>query len=335
MKYRIARPLLFAFPPETAHCMAMEALEWRLRWRGLPPPPQRGGRRIMGLTFANPVGLAAGFDKNAAHINAVGSLGFGFIEVGGVTPKPQPGNPQPRIFRLPQADALINRMGFNNVGAAAVATNLKRRRFTGVVGVNLGKNADSDDTAADYSHCLEVLYPHGDFFTVNISSPNTKDLRDWQHGERLNNLLSVVAGKRNALADQHGRRAPLAIKIAPDLDDDVLPEIAAAVVRHDIDAVVACNTTTQRPAAVRALPHGNEKGGLSGKPLAARTTAVIKILRQHLPPETAIIGVGGIFSAADADEKIAAGADLVQLYTGLVYRGPNLVTEVINRLAIK
>lgn len=332
--YPLVRPLLFALPPERAHALAMRALECRLRLAGLPPPPAAAARTVMGLPLANPVGLAAGFDKNAAHVDALATLGFGFIEVGGVTLHPQHGNPPPRLFRLPPAQALINRMGFNSHGAAAVAANLEKRRYHGIVGVNIGKNAgvDGDDAIGNYAGCLETLYPHGDFFTINVSSPNTENLRDWQQHDALRRLLAALIQKRDALAQTHGRRAPLAVKIAPDIGNDDMRGIAALARELGIDGIVAVNTTTARPPDLAALPHGGERGGLSGAPLAARATEAIKTLRAELPPHIALIGVGGIASAADAREKLAAGADLIQLYTGLIYRGAGLPRDIIHAL---
>ena len=336
MLYSLARPLLFTLPPEQAHTLAMRALEYRLAACGLSAPPVTGASAVtvMGLPFANPVGLAAGFDKNGAHIDALATLGFGFIEIGGVTPKPQPGNPKPRIFRLPEADALINRMGFNNIGAKAVATNLNKRRYRGIVGINLGKNADTpaEETTSDYLSLLKQLYPYADFFVINVSSPNTQNLREWQHGDKLRALLTAVRDQRDELAAQHNHSAPLAVKIAPDMESDELHTIADIITDCGIAGVVAVNTTTERPAAVSALAASRESGGLSGRPLAERATAVIRKLRELLPPDIAIIGVGGIDSAAAAREKFAAGANLIQLYTGLIYRGSGLPMEIIRAL---
>ena len=309
----------------------MQALECRLALKGLSPPPVAQAKTVMGLAFANPLGLAAGFDKNAAHIDAVATLGFGFIEVGGVTPLPQAGNPTPRIFRLPPAEAIINRMGLNNIGAVAVAANLKKRRYQGIVAVNIGKNATTDNAVAidDYTSCLETLYRGGDFFVLNVSSPNTQNLRDWQQSDALHRLLVAVLKKRDQLAEQQQRRAPIAVKIAPDMTDDDVRQLAAVICDTGADGVVATNTTTARPPAVAALLNGQQSGGLSGPPLKERATAIIKILRTALPPDIAIIGVGGIASIADAEEKLAAGADLLQLYTGLIYRGATLPLDII------
>ena len=330
--YVAFRDLAFAIlPPEAAHCAAMAALELSLKRRGVVPPPVQGERVVMGLKFPNPVGLAAGFDKNAEHVEALGNLGFGFIEVGCVTLMPQPGKPKPRLFRLPQAYALINRMGFNNAGAERVADNLRKHRYRGIVGINLGKNADTPDTGVikEYQKCLSLLYAHGDFFTINVSSPNTPNLRDWQGGEQLYGLLTSAIRTRDELAVQHNRTAPIAVKISPDLDDDALRVVAEVIAQSGCDGVIACNTTLARPAAVAKLRYGDEAGGLSGHPLAARATEVIATLRRLLPDKVSIIGVGGIFSVTDVHEKFTAGADLVQIYTGLVYEGPDLPAKLI------
>ena len=334
--YCLARNLIFfALPPEAAHRMAMTTLALRLKQQGLMPPLVKGERQVMGLHFSNPVGLAAGMDKNAEYVDALGNLGFGFIEVGGVTPLPQAGNPKPRVFRLPKARALINRMGFNNIGVAGVARNLSRRKYQGIVGINIGKNATTSDehVTDDYTQCLEGLYEQGDFFTINVSSPNTPNLRDWQHGERLKNLLAAVIGKRDELAKIYHRTAPIAVKISPDLDTTALQYLAATVADAGCDGVVACNTTLSRPPAITVLPHAGEAGGLSGVPLAERSTQVIEALRGLLPDHIAIIGVGGIFSPDDAKQKLSAGADLIQIYTGLIYEGPTLPAKIIDQLA--
>lgn len=338
--YSLVRPLLFTLPPEKAHCAAMAALHLRahltLAASGgvLPPPPTAAPTQCMGLHFPNPVGLAAGFDKNAAHTDALSTLGFGFLEVGGVTPLPQPGTPPPRLFRLPRAQALINRMGFNNAGAQAVAANLRARRTRTPLGVNIGKNAATPPSAAadDYARCLRALYPHGDFFVLNISSPNTAGLRDLQQKDALAALLAATTRVRDRLATEHGKRAPLAIKLAPDLSDDALLAAAATAAQAGIDGIVAVNTTTQRPPELAADPASREPGGLSGRPLAARATAVIRLLRAALPAHMAVIGVGGIDSPTAAAEKLAAGATLVQLYTGLIYQGAALPARIIAHL---
>jgi dihydroorotate dehydrogenase len=337
--YEFARPLLFALDPEAAHELTLVKLERAHRLgltRWLQPRLADDPVQVMGLRFPNPVGLAAGLDKNAAHIDALGDLGFGFIEVGTVTPRPQPGNPRPRMFRLPAARALINRLGFNNAGIDAFVANVESSRTFcangGVLGVNIGKNADTPVERAldDYATCLRRVYPlfatRAGYVTINVSSPNTAGLRALQARDALAALLAGLRDERARLADRHGKRVPLAVKIAPDLDDAELPRIADALLAHGIDAVIATNTTIAR-AGVAGLRHAEEPGGLSGAPLFARSTAVIRRLAEHLQGRLPIIGVGGILSGADAAEKIAAGACLVQLYTGLIYRGPALVAE--------
>jgi dihydroorotate dehydrogenase len=285
----------------------------------------------MGLHLQNPVGLAAGLDKNGAHIDAMGNLGFGFIEVGTVTPRAQPGNPKPRMFRLPESEALINRLGFNNQGLDAFLANVQRstwRSRGGIIGLNIGKNADTpiEQAADDYLIGLSGVYPHADYITVNISSPNTKNLRTLQGEHELDQLLSQLAIRRLALAEQHQKRVPLAVKIAPDLTEEQLDIIAEVLPRHGIDGVIATNTTLAREA-VQGQKYADEAGGLSGAPLHARSLQVITRLRAKLGAEFAIIGVGGIMSGQHAAEKMAAGANAVQLYTGLIYRGPSLVAE--------
>nr|WP_301542652.1 quinone-dependent dihydroorotate dehydrogenase [Cupriavidus basilensis] len=288
-------------------------------------------RTVMGVRFPNPVGLAAGLDKDGAYIDGLAAFGFGFIEVGTVTPRPQAGNPRPRMFRLPQADALINRMGFNNGGVDAFIANVNASRWKaegGVLGLNIGKNADTPIERAvdDYLHCLERVYPHASYVTVNISSPNTKNLRQLQGASELDHLLSTLKDAQQRLADKYKRYVPLALKIAPDLDADQIGNIGDALVRHRIDGVIATNTTIARDA-VKGLPHGEEAGGLSGRPVFESSTRVVKSLRAVVGDTVPIVGVGGIFSGADAQAKIAAGAQLVQVYSGLIYRGPVLVKE--------
>jgi dihydroorotate dehydrogenase len=332
LPYPLARALLFRLDPERAHEVTMHALarlqgspfEWTVRERMVSDPIE-----VAGLRFPNRVGLAAGLDKNARCIDGLGALGFGFVEVGTVTPKPQPGNPKPRLFRLPQANALINRLGFNNDGLEAFIANVKRssfRRHGRILGLNIGKNAATpiEQATSDYLVCLDGVYPHADYVTVNISSPNTSNLRSLQSDQALEQLLCAIAQKRTALADQHGRRVPVFVKIAPDLDEAQVRLIADALQRHKMDGVIATNTTIAREA-VAGLPHAQERGGLSGAPVFEASNRVIAQLRSAVGPGFPIIGVGGILSAADAVAKIRAGADLVQIYTGLIYRGPELV----------
>ena len=334
LPYSLARPFLFGLDAETAHELTMQglarlqgtALEWAY-CNGMVSDPIE----LAGLKFPNRVGLAAGLDKNARCIDGLGALGFGFVEVGTVTPKAQPGNPRPRMFRLPRANALINRLGFNNDGLDAFVANVKRSSFRQsgrILGLNIGKNAATPiaNATTDYLACLRGVYPHADYVTVNISSPNTSDLRSLQADEALDGLLGAVAREREALAGQHSRSVPIFVKIAPDLDRAQVEVIAAALKRHGMDGVIATNTTTRRDA-IQGLPHANEAGGLSGAPVLAASNRVIAQLRAALGKGFPIVGVGGVMSAQDAVSKIHAGADVVQIYTGLIYRGPDLVTQ--------
>ncbi|MFM7226980.1 MAG: quinone-dependent dihydroorotate dehydrogenase [Betaproteobacteria bacterium] len=330
--YPLVRPLLFSLDPESAHDLTLSALSAAAKigftqrlTKPLPDP-----RTVMGIWFPNPVGLAAGLDKDGACIDGLAALGFGFIEIGTVTPRPQPGNPKPRMFRLPQANALINRMGFNNGGVDALVRNVQASRFyqnkQGVLGLNIGKNADTPIERAidDYLICLDKVYPFADYVTVNISSPNTKNLRQLQQASELGTLLSALKNSQRTLADRYGRYVPIALKIAPDLDHEQIKSIAELLLQHQIDAVIATNTTITRDA-VSGLPHADEAGGLSGAPVLLLSNHVISALRSELKDTIPIIGVGGILSGEDARAKVDAGASLVQLYTGLIYRGPALV----------
>ena len=336
MLYSLARPFLFTLDAETAHDLTIASLRALQATPLLPACTSASGDgvTVMGIEFPNRVGLAAGLDKNGECIDGLASLGFGFIEVGTVTPRPQPGNPKPRLFRLPQAQAIINRMGFNNHGVEALIANVKASAFAGakagVLGINIGKNFDTpiERAAEDYLTCLRRVYPYARYVTINISSPNTKNLRQLQGESELDALLGALKQAQAELADRHGRYVPLALKIAPDLDEDQIAAIAAAVRRHGIDAVIATNTTLAR-AGVDGLRHADETGGLSGAPLFAHATDVVASLARHLQGEVPIIGVGGIVDGAQARAKIEAGASLVQLYTGLIYRGPQLVAEAI------
>jgi len=332
MLYALARPLLFALDPETAHALTLELADAPLRLGLLRVARVPGAPvRAMGLDFPNPVGLAAGLDKNAAHVDALAKLGFGFLEVGTVTPRPQPGNPRPRLFRLPAAQALINRMGFNNVGLDGFLENLARASWRGVLGINIGKNFDTplDQAGDDYAACLERVYARASYVTINISSPNTQGLRALQGKDQLDALLARLAALRQRLADRHGQRVPLALKVAPELEPAQVQAIADAVRRHGIDAVIAANTSVSREG-VEGLAHAGEAGGLSGAPIRARATATLAALAAALKGESALIGVGGILRGEHAVEKLAAGATLVQLYTGLGYRGPDLVSECLS-----
>ncbi|MBU0621397.1 MAG: quinone-dependent dihydroorotate dehydrogenase [Gammaproteobacteria bacterium] len=329
--FQLFRPALFALDAEAAHHATIEGLKTSQCF-GLTSlmfkRPADDPRTVMGLTFPNPVGLAAGLDKNGEVIDALAAFGFGFIEIGTVTPRAQPGNPKPRMFRLPQAQGIINRMGFNNEGVDALIANVKRAKFKGILGINIGKNADTpiEKAANDYLIGLRKVYQHASYVAINISSPNTKNLRQLQGGDELDSLLGQLKAEQEKLAQQHGKYVPLAVKIAPDLDSEQIKQIAALLTKHRIDAVIATNTTLSREG-VEGLPHGNETGGLSGAPVRDRSTAVIRQLAAELNGALPIIGVGGILKGADAVEKMQAGAALVQVYSGLVYRGQELVTE--------
>ncbi len=337
MLYRAARPLLFALDAERAHGLSLKSLDVLARLGAASlaaSPAPRVPVRAMGLDFPNPVGLAAGLDKDGRHIDGLGALGFGFLEIGAVTPRAQPGNPKPRLFRLPEADALINRLGFNSRGVDALVENIRRSRYRGILGINVGKNFDTPNERAadDYVACLRRVYPHASFVTANVSSPNTTDLRALQGPDNFDDLIAALATERDALAKRYGNRVPLAVKIAPDMNDAGIEMIADRVAARGIDAVIATNTTVSREG-VGHLRASREPGGLSGAPLKALATAAVLKLRRALPASVAVIGVGGIASAADAREKLDAGANLVQLYTALVYRGPGLVGEIVRGLA--
>ncbi|SHH94199.1 quinone-dependent dihydroorotate dehydrogenase [Pollutimonas bauzanensis] len=340
--YPLARPALFSLDAEAAHDLTLASLQkaydCRLTRALLASSPVQPCS-LMGLSFRNPVGLAAGLDKNGAHIDALGHLGFGFVEVGTVTPQPQPGNDKPRMFRLPRAQALINRLGFNNQGLATFIANVRNsnwRSTGGILGLNIGKNAATPIERAvdDYLLGLEGVYPHADYVTVNISSPNTRNLRALQGQDELAGLLLPLQEKRKALADQHGRQVPMVVKIAPDLTTDQIDIIADLLPRYGVDGVIATNTTLSR-GAVQGLPHADETGGLSGPPVHELSLKVIARLRQQLGAPFAIIGVGGIMSGQQAREKVAAGANAIQLYTGLIYRGPALIAECVRALGGK
>jgi dihydroorotate dehydrogenase len=338
--YALTRPFLFGLDPEQAHDLTLGALA-RIQHTPLlcavAQPRVDDPVTVAGLSFPNRIGLAAGLDKNGRCIDGLGAMGFGFIEVGTVTPKPQAGNPKPRMFRLPEAQALINRLGFNNDGLDAFVANVKRARFRnkgGVLGLNIGKNATTPIERAvdDYLLCLDGVYPHADYVTVNISSPNTQNLRSLQSDEALDALLGAIQQRKAELACQHGRAVPIFVKIAPDLDDAQVAVIAATLKKNGIDGVIATNTTVAR-AAVQHLPHGQELGGLSGAPVFEASNRVIAQLRASLGQAFPIIGVGGVMSGADARAKLAAGANLVQIYTGFIYKGPELVSEAARALA--
>ncbi len=337
--YPFARQALFRLDAETAHHLTLAGLgaAGRTGVAGcLGGTPVRAPVKVMGLTFGNAVGLAAGLDKDGAAIDGLSGLGFGFIEVGTVTPRAQPGNPKPRMFRLPEAEALINRMGFNNAGVERFIANVQAARWKGILGLNIGKNATTPIERAvdDYLFCLDRVYAFASYVTINISSPNTKNLRQLQDAAALDALLGALTERRKALSDMHGKHVPLALKIAPDLDDDGIQQIADKLVQHGIDAVISGNTTVSRDA-VQGLPHADEAGGLSGRPVREASTRVIAGLHARLQGAVPIIGVGGIFSAQDALEKLDAGASLVQLYSGLIYRGPSLIRECAAAIAAR
>jgi len=337
MIYPLARSLLFALDAERAHDLALRALDAAHcsgMGRVFVPTPLPLPTRAFGLEFPNPVGLAAGLDKNGAHIEALFALGFGFIEIGTVTPKPQPGNPKPRMFRLPEHNAIINRLGFNNHGVDALARRVERIvHRPGMLGINIGKNKQTPnaDAVNDYLVCLERVYPLADYVTVNISSPNTEGLRDLQHDESLRRLLGQLRETQSALAARHGKRVPLLIKIAPDITPSELDAMATAFTEYQVDGVIATNTTLARDG-IKTHRFGNESGGLSGAPLMQPSTRVLRELRVRLPESIPLVGVGGIMTGADAAAKIAAGATLVQCYSGLVYRGPELITECVEAI---
>ena len=290
----------------------------------------------MGLEFPNPVGLAAGLDKDAGHIDALAGLGFGFLEVGTVTPRPQPGNPRPRLFRIAEKDAIINRFGFNNVGIDAFLANVARARWRGVLGVNIGKNADTpaERAADDYALCLEKAYASASYITINVSSPNTENLRRLQDRHPLDALLARLAALRERLAERHGKKVPLLLKVAPDLEIGDVKSISEAVIRHGIDGLIATNTSVSREG-VEGLRYASEAGGLSGAPILDRSTRILSLFNALIDGKATLIGAGGILSGGDAAEKFAAGASLVQLYTGLIYRGPRLVSECVSAYRAK
>ena len=338
-RYSFLRPWLFCLDPEQAHNLTLTNLDRAQRWGLLEKfltKPLADPRTLCGITFSNPVGLAAGLDKDGKHIDALAALGFGFLEIGTVTPRPQPGNPKPRMFRLTQAQAIINRMGFNNDGVEACVARVRRSRFWqngGVLGLNIGKNASTpiEDAASDYVLAMDAVYEIATYITVNISSPNTQNLRALQGEEMLRALLGSLDEARKRLSDRFGVRKPLFLKIAPDLDHGDINLIADLLMEFGVDAVIATNTTITRDA-VQGMEHSQEIGGLSGAPVRMASNIVIKALKARLGNHVPIIGVGGILSGADAKEKIAAGASLVQVYSGLIYRGPDLVNECAKAL---
>lgn len=339
--YPLVRKALFSKDAEWSHDFTLRRLQQLnhsplrcLIRQSLPSKPVE----LLGMSFPNPVGLAAGLDKNATCINALAAMGFGFIEVGTVTPKPQAGNPKPRMFRLPEQEALINRMGFNNDGVDALVERVRAEQersdgYRGILGINIGKNKDTPEEQGhlDYLYCLERVYPYASYVTVNISSPNTPGLRAFQQGDSLTRLLSELRKKQLQLAETYGRYVPILVKIAPDMSREQTHSFAQAIQEHELDGVIATNTTLDRES-VKDSPHANEAGGLSGQPLTTKSTDVIRWLREVLPPEFPIIGAGGIANAAQAQEKLAAGAQLVQVYTGFIYQGPGLIKDIVSSL---
>jgi len=330
LPYCLVKPFVLALDPETAHEMSIAGLRALGAIAPPGPPLTDTPLTVMGLEFPNRIGLAAGLDKNGEAIDALAGWGFGHIEIGTVTPRPQPGNPKPRMFRLPQVEGIINRMGFNNHGIDALVANVRAAKYCGILGINIGKNAETpiERAADDYLIGLEKAYPHASYITVNISSPNTKNLRALQGESELDALLGALKAKQAALAQQHGKYVPLALKIAPDLDDAQIANIADALKRHRIDAVIATNTTLDR-SKVTGQPNAEQTGGLSGAPLFEASTLVVKKLAAALAGELPIIAVGGVTDGATAKAKLAAGAQLVQVYSGLVYRGPGLVKDCV------
>ncbi|GLX76762.1 dihydroorotate dehydrogenase (quinone) [Thalassotalea insulae] len=336
MFYSAIRKILFQFDPETIHELTIKGLKstgatpFNFAYKQqVPNKPVQ----VMGIHFPNPCGLAAGLDKNGECIRAFDAMGFGFVEVGTVTPRPQPGNDKPRIFRLPQANAVINRMGFNNKGVDYLVDQVRKAKYSGVLGINIGKNKDTPEENAkdDYLYCMRKVYNFASYITVNISSPNTPGLRSLQYGDALNELLAALKAEQTVLAKQYDKYVPIAVKIAPDLSEQEINSIAECLINNDIDGVIATNTTLARDG-VEDLEHGNETGGLSGAPVKDKSTEVIRLLAKALDGKLPIIGVGGISSGADAKEKIEAGAKLVQVYTGFIYQGPELVKEIVQTL---
>jgi len=335
--YSLAKPFLFELDAENAHDIALKSLKIAEKsglLAFLPKPVQCQPKQVMGLSFPNPVGLAAGLDKNGAVIDGMAALGFGFIEVGTITPRAQPGNPKPRLFRVKEAEGIINRFGFNNLGVDQLIKNVQGVKYQGILGINIGKNFDTPNERAvdDYLVCMRKVYAYASYITVNISSPNTKNLRQLQEKDALDALLATLKAEQKILAELHGVYVPISLKIAPDLDETQIIEIADLLKAHQFDGVIATNTTLARDA-VEGLPNANETGGLSGAPVREKSTLVISQLSKQLAGELPIIGVGGILSGADAAEKIDAGASLVQVYSGLIYRGPSLVRDICKALA--
>lgn len=329
--YPLIRRFFFRIDAEKAHMLGLKAIKLlysaQLSWLVFGKPIS-APKSVMGLTFANSVGLAAGLDKNGDYIDALSAVGFGFIEIGTITPRPQPGNPKPRLFRIPEAQAIVNRMGFNNKGVEYLVEQVKKAQSDTIIGINIGKNFDTpvESAADDYKICLQRVYTLADYITINISSPNTPGLRSLQFGDELKHLLQVLKSEQKVLAESSQKYVPLAVKIAPDMEDNDIKLIAELLLEKEIDAVIATNTTISR-SAVEGLANAEEQGGLSGVPVLQQSTHVVRILAEHLKGKIPIIAAGGIFSAQDAAEKISAGAELVQIYTGFIYQGQKLIKD--------
>lgn len=339
MNYERLRDLLFLFDPETSHHLSLESLKYleKVHLTGLLAQKTAAVPvSAMGLQFPNPVGLAAGLDKNGDYIDALGALGFGFIEIGTITPKPQPGNPKPRLFRLPEYQAIINRMGFNNKGVDHLVKQVARRRYQGILGINIGKNAVTpvEEAIHDYLYCLDRVYEHADYVTANLSSPNTPGLRALQLGDALKLLVNALADRKAQLSTVHGKRVPLLIKIAPDMTPDEIHHLAQVALECEVDGLIATNTTLSREQ-VKDSVHAGEAGGLSGKPVFASSTAVLAQLAHETAGKLCLVGVGGIDSTTSAREKLEAGANLLQVYTGFIYQGPGLVAELVSACQAK
>ncbi|MCF6234914.1 MAG: quinone-dependent dihydroorotate dehydrogenase [Gammaproteobacteria bacterium] len=331
--YPLIRPLLFKFDPETAHGLTFFALELGGKLGLTQYTPDVKPVKVMGLEFPTPLGLAAGLDKNGTHINALAALGFGFLEIGTVTPRPQPGNPKPRLFRIPQAQAIINRMGFNNEGVDHLIANIKAAKFKGVLGINIGKNVDTpiEKAADDYLIGLRKVYPYASYVAVNISSPNTANLRELQQADQIGGLLEKLKQEQLILNKEHGRYVPIVVKIAPDMSEDEIEAVAKALLSYEMDGVIATNTTLSR-SGVENMANGDEQGGLSGAPLTQNSTETVKQLYACVGDKLPIIAAGGIMNSTDAQTKLDAGAKLVQIYSGLIYKGPELVKEITENL---
>lgn len=335
MLYSLARPLLFTLAPERAHELTLSMLDTAHKFGLMHQKTAHKPVSCMGIEFPNPVGLAAGLDKNGAHIDALAALGFGFIEIGTITPRPQAGNPQPRLFRIPEAKAIINRMGFNNDGVDQLIENVKAAKFKGVLGINIGKNADTavEDAVSDYLICLEKVYNYASYITVNISSPNTKNLRSLQSGDALTELLQTLKQRQLELAKENNHYVPLVLKVAPDLTPEDITFIAKQLLKFKIDGLIVTNTTLGRDG-VENLPNGNEAGGLSGAPVFEKSTECLRQFADFLDGKIPLIGVGGIVSGEQAVAKQEAGASLVQVYSGLIYTGPTLVKDCVNAMTV-